>query len=179
MLPIPQLQTQRLLLRPFVPADGPAVEALAGVREVADTTLSIPHPYPSGAGVVWIATHAGAWTRGSGLTLAICNAADDGALIGAVGLELNKTHRHGEIGYWIGRPWWGSGYATEAAKALTTYGLGPLGLRRIQGRHFIRNPASGRVLLKLGMQLEGVNRDAFLRWGQFEDVAVYAILQDA
>jgi RimJ/RimL family protein N-acetyltransferase len=46
----------------------------------------------------------------------------------------------------------------------------------VQGRHFTRNAASGRVLQKLGMQLEGIHRDAYLRWSSFEDVAVYAVL---
>ena len=173
----PRLRTSRLLLRPFDQHDGPTVERLAGQHEVADTTLTLPHPYPLGAGAEWIATHADGWARGDRLTLAICLATSDEALIGSIGLHVKQEHQHGEIGYWIGAPWWGAGYATEAAQALLEYGFDTLRLHRIQGRHFIRNGASGRIMQKLRMQREGVHRDAYLRWERFEDVAVYAILR--
>lgn len=176
---VPRLLTERLILRPFVEGDGPNVEQLAGAREVADTTLTIPHPYPIGGGAAWIATHADAWNRGVGLALAICDRSETEALLGAISLHVAQAHRHGEIGYWIGAAQWGRGYATEAARKLTGYAFATLGLRRVEGRHFTRNNASGRVLQKLGMQLEGIHRDAYLRWGRFEDVAVYAILASA
>jgi hypothetical protein len=66
---MPQLFTERLVLRPFVVSDGPEVERLAGSQRVADTTLTIPHPYPIGGGATWIDTHADAWQRGVGLAL--------------------------------------------------------------------------------------------------------------
>ena len=173
---VPRLLTERLILRPFREGDGPSVEQLAGAREVADTTLTIPHPYPIGGGAAWIATHADAWNRGVDLTLAICDRNETEAVLGAISLRVSQAHRHGEIGYWIGAAYWGRGYATEAARRLTDYAFATIGLRRVQGRHFTRNTASGRVLQKLGMQLEGIHRDAYLRWGRFEHVAVYAIL---
>lgn len=173
---MPRLLTERLTIRPFVIADGPDVERLAGARLVADTTLTIPHPYPSGGGATWIATHADAWNRGIGFTLAICYRDDSERLLGAISLQVAQAHRHGELGYWIASDCWGNGYATEAAQAVTAYAFTELRLHRIQGRHFTRNTASGRVLQKVGMHSEGIHRDAYLRWGQFEDVAVYAIL---
>lgn len=173
---IPRLTTERLVLRPFDASDGGAVERLAGASEVADTTLTIPHPYPPGGGAQWIATHAAAWSRRENLALAICDLTAPHELLGSISLHLSLTHSHGEIGYWIGIPHWGRGFATEAARALMAYAFTELGLHRVQGRHFTRNAASGRVMQKLGMRLEGIHRDAYLRWGQFEDVAAYAIL---
>jgi len=173
---MPRLLTARLLLRPFVPADGADVERLAGSRRVADTTLTIPHPYPVGGGAAWIASHPDAWHRGVGLALAICSRETSGALLGAVSLQIAPEHRYGELGYWIGEDQWGKGYATEAASALMAYAFNDLALHRIQGRHFVRNGGSGRVLQKLGMQLEGTHRDAYWRWDRSEDVAVYAVL---
>jgi [ribosomal protein S5]-alanine N-acetyltransferase len=175
MLEIPELTTEHLLLRPFRAADGPVVERLADAREVADTTLTIPHPYPAGGGAKWISTHAEAWDRREGLSLAICLRTEQ-QLVGAIGLHLSMAHRHGEIGYWIGAEYWGHGYATEAGRSLVSFAFGSLELHRLQGRHFTRNVPSGRVMQKLGMELEGVHRDAYLRWGRFEDVAVYAVL---
>lgn len=173
---IPLLTTERLVLRPFDASDGSVVERLAGAREVADATLTIPHPYPTGGGAIWIATHAPAWSRRENLALAICDQAAPHELLGAISLQLSMTHCHGEVGYWIGLPYWGNGFATEAARALVAYAFVELRLHRVQGRHFTRNAASGRVMQKVGMRLEGIHRDAYLRWDHFEDVAVYAIL---
>jgi RimJ/RimL family protein N-acetyltransferase len=117
----PQLATERLLLRPFNASDGLSVERLAGRREVADTTLAIPHPYPAGGGAQWIGTHAAAWARRENLALAICNQTSPDELLGAISLQLSLPHSHGELGYWIGVDHWGKGFATEAAQALATY----------------------------------------------------------
>jgi ribosomal-protein-alanine N-acetyltransferase len=171
----PQLFTDRLVLRAFALTDGADVERLAGSREVADTTLTLPHPYPPGSSIEWIGRHADAWSRGERLTLGIYQRESE-ALLGAISLQFSMTHLHGELAYWIGAPSWGNGYATEAAMALTNFAFTDLRLHRVEGRHFIRNVASGRVMTKLGMQVEGIHRDAFRRWGRFESVAVYSVL---
>jgi ribosomal-protein-alanine N-acetyltransferase len=173
---IPSLTTRRLALRPFAPADGPEVERLAGAWEIADTTLQIPHPYPKGGGAAWIATHGARWIEGAGLTLAIALRESPVVLLGAISLDISREHARGELGYWIAATEWGHGHATEAASAVIDFGFSELKLHRIQARHFTRNPASGRVMQKLGMSFEGVNRAAYLRWERFEDVAVYGIL---
>jgi [ribosomal protein S5]-alanine N-acetyltransferase len=176
MPPMPHLVTGRLLLRPFVPTDAPTVEQLAGAWEVADTTLSMPHPYPPGGATGWIGSHEAAWNAKEHLTLGICVAEMPDDIIGAITLTLAMAHARGELGYWIGRGMWGRGYATEAGRALVAFGFANLQLNRIQAQHFLRNPASGRVLEKIGMQREGVHRQKYRRWERFEDVAMYAIL---
>jgi len=173
--PQPTLETPRLRLRPFTPADAPAVQALAGAREVADTTLTVPHPYPDGAAEAWVATHRPAWEAGTSITYAVTEAAG-GSLVGAVGLEITPVNASAELGYWVAVPAWGRGYATEAAAALCGYAFAALGVHRIQARHFVRNPASGRVMQKLGMRFEGVLRGAVRKSGRFEDLALYAVL---
>lgn len=170
----PELMTARLWLRPFSPGDAAAVQALAGAREVADTTLTIPHPYPDGAAEEWIATHSAAWLARRHVSYAITD--PTGALVGAIGLSLAAAHARAEVGYWIGVPAWGHGYATEAASAVFDWAFSELAMHRIEGRHFARNAASGRVMQKLGMRPEGVMRDAVRRWDRFEDLALYAIL---
>ena len=171
----PTLETPRLRLRPFVPDDAPAVQRLAGAREIADATLTIPHPYPDGAAALWIARLAPAWAVGAEATFAV-TAAADGLLLGAAGVVVAPEHQAGELGYWVGVPYWGCGYATEAARALCGYAFTALAVHRIQARHLTRNPASGRVMQKLGMRREGVLRDAIRKWGRFEDVAVCSLL---
>jgi [ribosomal protein S5]-alanine N-acetyltransferase len=150
------------------------VQRLAGAREIADTTLTVPHQYPDGAAEAWIATHEPAWEYRTGVTYAITEA--DGDLVGAIGLALTPPHAVAELGYWIAVPAWGRGFATEAAVALCDFAFGVLGVHRIQARHLMRNPASGRVMQKLGMQCEGVLRGAVRKWDRFEDLALYAVL---
>ena len=173
----PVLRTTRLVLRPLGFYGALAVQLLAGAREVADTTLHIPHPYPAGAAEQWIATHPAAWEAGTGATFAITDAVTS-VLMGAVGLTILPAHVRGELGYWLGVPYWNRGFCTEASRAVVELGFSEIGLHRIQARHLTRNPASGRVMQKLGMQAEGVNRDAILKNGRFEDLAMYAILAD-
>ncbi len=176
MTALPRIETERLVLRPFEIHDAPSVEKLAGTREVAETTLAIPHPYPAGGAAPWIEMHAGAWQRGERLTLAICDRVGPEQLLGAISLVIEREHSRGEIGYWIAREKWGRGYASEAAHAVTGYAFADVELHRVQGRCFTRNPASARVMQKLGMRLEGVHRQAHFRFGRFEDSAMYAIL---
>ena len=152
------------------------VERLAGMREIADTTLNIPHPYPHGAAAEWIKAHGPAWNEGSSATFAII-ATDSGALAGAISLMIKPEHRRAELGYWIARKCWNRGYATEASQRLIDFGFEILRLHRIEARHFLRNPASGRVMQKLGMQAEGIERDWAIKWDRFETLAVYSILE--
>lgn len=174
MQTMPDILTTRLRLRPFTLSDAPHVYAIAGLREIADMTLSIPHPYPSGAAEDWISTHSGEWDAGVGITLAITT--HDDSLVGCVGLTVAPQHRQAELGYWIAPLCWGRGYATEAAVALLTIGFDQMQLHRIQARHFVRNEASGRVMEKIGMQREGVIRDGVRKGDHFETVVLYAIL---
>jgi RimJ/RimL family protein N-acetyltransferase len=174
-VPQPLLQTPRLVLRPFELADAPDVQRLAGAWEIADTTLRIPHPYPEGASAEWIKTHWETWERGVGVSCAITLRATN-ALVGAIGLEIARHSSWGELGYWVAVSSWNQGYCTEAARALLAFGFNELRLHRIQARHLTRNPASGRVLQKIGMRLEGIHRDAVRKWDRFEDLAVYGIL---
>jgi RimJ/RimL family protein N-acetyltransferase len=172
----PTLATERLTLRPFIADDAFDVERLAGRREIADTTLNIPYPYPHGGAAEWIRSHAPAWNDGSSATFAIVGK-KTGALVGAIGLMIKAEHRRGELGYWIAMDCWNRGYATEASRRLLDFGFEVLGLHRIEARHFLRNPASGRVMQKLGMQQEGVERDWAFKWDRFETLAVYSILE--
>lgn len=164
------------MLRPFAAADAPAVQRLAGDRRVADTTLNIPHPYHDGMAEEWIAGREGEYARGEGASYAITDRATE-ALLGAIGLHLHPRFHRAEMGYWIGVPYWNRGYASEAGRAVLRFGFETLDLRRIYAAHFARNPASGRVLQKLGMQREGVWRQHLRRGERFEDAVVYGILR--
>ncbi len=86
-------------------------------------------------------------------------------------------HQHAELGYWIGVSYWGNGYATEAAREMVRYGFQDLKLHRIFASHFKHNPASGRILVKLGMRYEGCQHEHYRKWDQFVDSELYGILR--
>ncbi len=173
----PILETTRLILRPFTLADAPVVERLVSDYAIADTTLNIPHPYPPGAAESWIRTHPERFAQGTGISFAIV-LRETGELCGAIGLRPESQHLRAEIGYWLGVPYWNRGIMTEAAAAVLDYGFSELGLNRIFAGHFTRNPASGRVMQKIGMTFEGVLREHFRKGDGFEDAANYSILRE-
>lgn len=173
----PELATERLLLRALRPEDASAVRELAGAFEVADKTLLIPHPYPEGIAEKFIDSQATAFLNGEGVAFAITLRAS-GRLIGAIGLTLSRPDSRAEMGYWIGVPFWGKGYCTEAGRAVLAYGFHQLGLNRIFSQYFSRNPASGKVLAKLGFRHEGHLRQHVKKWDRFEDLEVCSVLRD-
>ncbi len=173
---LPVLETERLVLRPYSLADAPRVQQMCADWEVASTTLGIPHPYPDGAAEKWISTHADGFRQGTEVRLAV-TLKPKGPVIGSMGLSVNKDNQRGELGYMVAREYWNRGYCTEAVRALMGYGFNVLGLSRIQAMHFPRNPASGRVMQKLGMTREGLLRQYVCSRGVFEDLLMYSILR--
>jgi len=172
---LPRLKTQRLCLGPFHQHDALIVQTLAGEFDVARTTLNIPHPYPHGAAETWIASHLLAFLERKSLTLAI--RLHDDQLIGAISLSIKEAHHHGELGYWIGKSFWGHGYCTEAARSVLQYGFESLCLQRMFAYHMSLNPASGRVMQKIGMKHEGRLRGHIFRFNQQHDIEIYGILR--
>ena len=172
----PTIETECLRLRPFNLDDAQELQRLIGERDIASTTLRIPHPYEDGMAEQWIGTHQEAFDKGERVEFAIVHG-EQGFLIGGIGLGINKEYESAELGYWIGKPYWNNGYCTEAAQATLRYGFEVLGLNRIHATHMTRNPASGRVIQKIGMKHEGCLRQHIKKWGQFEDFEAYGILR--
>jgi RimJ/RimL family protein N-acetyltransferase len=170
------LQTDRLRLRPFEREDAPAVQRLAGAAEVADTTLLIPHPYPDGAAETFIVSTHADWAKGEQYVFAI-TLRSNGELCGSIGLKVSAKHERGELGYWVGVPFWKHGYCTEAARAVLEFGFTKLKLNTVVAHHFVRNPASGCVLQKIGMKYEGRLRQHVKKGERFEHLDCYSILR--
>lgn len=142
----PTLSTARLQLRPLTEADADRIALLGGVWEVASMTGRIPYPY-SRAGALQ-------WMQGLAEGEVVFGIAHDGHLIGICGYSPS-TKGAVEIGYWLGKAWWGQGFATEAARGLMDYAFAQPGVRRITCGHFVDNPASKRVIEKLGFRPVG------------------------
>lgn len=175
---MPVLETPQLRLRPFALSDGARLEVLCNAYEIARHTMNIPHPYPEGAGAEWIGTHEASFRAGTAYNFAMVpRDADDDALVGGIGLRAVPDQDHAELGYWVSVPAWGRGYATEAARAIMRFGFETLELRRIYAHHMGSNPASGRVLMKAGMRLEGTLREHIRKWDHIEDFVTYGVLR--
>lgn len=175
MTPFPRLVTARLCLRAHVAADAPQVTALAGDCAVADQTL-LPHPYADGMAEAWFAQSRRAFERGEGVHFAIERTVD-GVLMGGIGLVFEPLGARARLGYWLGRPFWGRGYATEAAGAVAAYGFETLGLERVWAPRFRGNRASARVLEKLGFVHEGSRRQFVVERGRAETVEQHGMLR--
>ncbi len=146
------IETFRLRLRALALPDAPAIERLAGDWEIARFTANIPHPYPPGGAAPWIEETWAEAKAGKKVVAAIERRAD-GLLVGCIELDLTQGDGLGVLGYWVGRPYWGAGIASEAAAAVIDLGFARFGLARIEAAAAPANRRSIRVQEKLGLAL--------------------------
>jgi ribosomal-protein-alanine N-acetyltransferase len=170
--------TKRLLLDAVTESDTKKIVELAGDFDVARGTLGIPHPYGHSDAESWIRGIPEEEQGGKSVTWAI-RRIENSDMIGCVTLFVFAKHGRAEIGFWVGRPEWGKGIATEAARAVIGFGFSNFALRRIDGSHFEWNAASSRVLTKLGFVQEGQRRDFVKRFDRFESLVVYGLMADS
>lgn len=141
------LETARLVLRAPRFEDAKRLAALINDRRIAEKTVRIPHPYGIADANEWIGAVIGQSAESYLITFR-------GDIIGGCGIDVRKGGP--ELGYWLGVPFWGCGYATEAAQALVDYAFGKLGYEVLTAGARVSNPASRRVLEKCGFQWAGV-----------------------
>jgi len=144
-------RTPRLLLRPGFPEDAPALAGAIADEAIVRNLATVPWPYRMRDAEAFLAS-----PRDPSLPALLIFERTPGApqLIGSCGLGRRPSGAV-EMGYWIGRPFWGRGFATEACSALIGIAR-MLGLESLEGSHFLDNPASARVLEKLGFEPTGL-----------------------
>jgi [ribosomal protein S5]-alanine N-acetyltransferase len=171
------LEIRRLRLRPLELSDTSAIQKAACAREIADTMISLPHPYPAGEAERYVAQKESEREAGRSVTFTIEQKVE-GWFCGLVEVrDIDREHLQGELSFWLAVEAWGRGYMSEVVKAVVRYGFEGLGLNRLYAYHMLRNPASGRVLEKSGFKQEGLLRQRVRKWEQFEDVVLWAILR--
>ncbi len=174
-LPVAPLATSRLLLRGFELADAADLARVAGDRSVADTTVTVPYPLDVEGARAWIVDDLAHCLPEQQVYAVVAH--ETSRLIGCVGLRhIEHAHGQGELTFWFDATVRGHGYAGEAAGALVEHAFTTLGLTRLVAHFMTRNPASGRVLGKLGFVSEGLMRRRVRKWGRFEDVELWARL---
>ena len=172
----PTFETERLILRPFRLSDAPDVRRLGGDIRVSEQLSRMPHPYPEGLAEEWISSQEASYAAGATLNFAI-TLKRTGALMGSIGLHPREDLLRAEVGYWVGVPYWGKGYTTEALQEMIRFGFDDFALQRIYAAHFVTNPASGRVMEKAGMKLEGLIRLGVSTLSGLRDAMQHAIVQ--
>ena len=151
-------RTERLLLRPGWAEDAPALAKAIGEQAIVRNLATAPWPYALDHARAFLATERGA-DEASFLIFRRTMGAPQ--LIGGAGFGRMPGTNEVEMGYWIARPYWGLGYATEAGRAIVDIARNGLRLRKLHAGHFLDNPASGRVLEKLGFRPTGLTLPRF------------------
>ncbi len=173
---LPELKTERLILRPLRMSDARDMYAYAQDPEVSRHVLWSAHTsiFQTRA---FLRSAIRQYRRGEPGSFAIVLKAS-GHMIGTVGfMWIDREYKSAEVGYSLGRAYWNQGIMTEALRAVVAYGFDQLGLNRIEAQHETDNPASGRVMAHVGMRQEGILRQRLKNKGKFVDVALYAILR--
>lgn len=175
----PTLTTDRLVLEPLRPEHAEELYQLAGDSSIADTMISIPHPLERTTVEQWIRQAPKDFAKNRAATFAVVRR-EDKAFIGCMALrEIDLEHEVAELSFWMGRPFAGRGYATEAGQLLLRYAFTQRQdlINRIYAYHMVRNPASGSVCGKLGMEKEGLLRQRVKKHGVYEDVVLRAVMR--
>ena len=146
-----EIKTDRLILRPIGDRDAQNISTLAGDIDIARMTSTIPYPYPVISADFFIMTNRENRRRGLCYNYAV-TLRDNDQLMGVVGVFRRGEDTALELGYWIGKPYWNQGYTTEACSAVLREAQQSLGVTRIVAGVFVDNPASLKVLMKLGFK---------------------------
>lgn len=147
------IESQRLILRPFTLTDAERVANLLSDQRISDMTANIPYPYSVSDAHNWIQRHSNMFLSGTGIVYAIV-LKQTMEVIGTVSFPKIENGV-GVLGYWLGVPFWGNGYATEASSLLISYMKEHRGLTQLQVTHLADNGRSRSVINKLGVTYKG------------------------
>jgi RimJ/RimL family protein N-acetyltransferase len=148
-----RLETKRLWLRWPRVQDAVAITRLAGDKDVAEMTANVPHPYPNGAAEQFVFHARKDNALGQSMAFVIVSQKRPDLIMGTIGAGL--TARGASLGYWLGKPFWGEGYATEAAHALIDAIFSYTDIKELTASARVINPASRHVIEKSGFQFVG------------------------
>lgn len=172
----PVIETERLILSRLEEKDIPFIVEFLQHRIYSDLTSNIPYPYTENDAKFWLKMSKEAFDSKTGFTFGIRNKEEQ--LIGAIGLHDREDDK-AELGYWIAIPYWNKGYVTEAARAVINFGFKDLEINKIYATHFLHNPASGKIMEKIGMEQEALLKQHVKKDGEYYDLAMYSIFKDS
>jgi RimJ/RimL family protein N-acetyltransferase len=166
-------------LSPVRENDKAAVTEYLSDRDIHLNTLTIPYPYTEADAEIWIRKRLEHTQRVGHVVSFVIRNADDKVIggVGADNLDPNSDYK-AEIGYWLAKPYWGTGIMTEALGAFIDYAFAKFDLVKLVAHVFELNTGSARVLEKNGFKLEGHLRKHYLKNGEMVDARVYGLLKE-
>ncbi len=174
----PILETKRLLLKmPSLELASDLTKLLQD-RDISKNLSKVPYPYRLEDAQNFIKSSQENFFKENGEQEFGIFLKENGKIIGMSGLDISTRHNHATLGYWLGKAYWGEGYATEVAQRMVAYGFDELKVHRIACAHFHTNPASGKVMQKAGFSYEGRRRGHFKCGSEYLDILDYGILRD-
>ena len=167
------IKGKRVTLRKLRMSDADIITEYCKDPAISRWTASIPYPYKKRHAIEYIKKSKEKWNKKEAYNFVITR---KGTIIGSIALMM-KNEGIAELGYWVAKPYWGKGYATEASKMAMKEGFKTLKLHKIYAHHIKENPASGRVMQKLGMKKEGIMREHTKKQGKYRDLIQYGVLR--
>lgn len=176
--PIAQLplETERLLLRPYARHDAAEITRLLNDTEMARFLMVIPHPFVEFDARTLVKAAWRRLTGGRGFDLLITVKDGGDRPVGSVGVGLHDEGARGELGFWIGRDYWGRGYASEAARRMIEFATETLGVTNLTGTVAADNAASLTVLAKLGFVETGRGEKRVPSTGEMREVIFFELV---
>lgn len=170
----PKIETKKLFLTELKAEDIPEIVKYASNKNISNFTQNIPFPYSEKDAVFWINMANQGFENGHQYTFAI-RTKERNNFIGGIGLNIERKYKRAEIGYWIAKPFWGKGYATEATKSIIEFGFKNLDLNKFTSSYLAKNPASGKVMENSGMKKEGELKEHIFKNSEYHDLILYGL----
>ncbi len=170
-------QGDKINLRKLRKADAMDIYQNAKDKEIAQFTY-VPHPYTLKDGEEYVRSTQKNIRKGKTYALGI-ELKSKKSIVGTIALmNVDMDNKNAEIGYWLGKPYWGGGIMKEAISLILEFGFETLGLERIYAKVFHPNISSARLLERSGFSYEGTFRKSTLRGGKWMNDMLYAILKE-
>ena len=160
-----------------IPGRVPFLIKYASDKDIHDATLKIPHPYTEQDADDFLVRVKKGQEDDTEYIFAVEIIGIE-QFTGTVGFKLDLPNLKAEVGYWIGKPFWGQGYITEALTSALDYGFNSLNLNRIEAHYLAFNEASGAVMKKAGLIHEGRLRNHVKKNDQFYDIVMFGLTKD-
>ena len=171
-----ELLTSRLILRNFKTDDTKDIMKILKHKEVAATTLMLPHPCNIKEANMITDNYLNEQNHQIAMHWAI-TLKNVGKLMGSIRLVPNTKFNSAEMGFWIGKEFWRNGYTLEAASEVIKFGFEELKLNRIEAHSMVENKSSIKLLEKLGFGQEGYHPDLVIKWDEYKDVMTFGLLR--
>lgn len=169
--------TSSLLLKPFTLTTANDFSLQANDPKVQATDINFSLPFTPAHAQEAIRRYINEWNLKQCYYFAIY-LNETSSFIGGISLRVHTEHNLADMGYWIGSAFWGKGYTTLAAREITKLAFIEFGVDKLYAQHMSHNPASGRIMQKIGMTQEGILRNHWLKEGQRYDLVMYGLLRE-